>query len=1579
MKDDPKRSLIFLIPSQINKYEKTKETKVKRCGTEHRKNRFLLLTRKNHHNKKVRTTDENINVGISKQNLDNHIIKNAKYSQEKSTASKRMIAETHENEMFLRALKNNLNAEDVIVNLKSQEKKCNTDKYICHCKEDCLSSKKSSSGTLDSSIIDKSERASHQGLTKHKNTKSDILQQKSSIYYEDPHELSLPNMINRFSVQPYQNLNIPPVPILYGIMPNVAPYMIGKEKKYVNVGIPFTSFESSPHYLVGNNQPIIHQKPCICSPIIEKHQDESYKSVILPLANYVDATNKETTNDLESNDLIDQIEEDQEHFPKLTAEVPNEDSSIDSPETVSHLNYLTDITEESNTLSPFNLNKVTLESKDLTEQTERNPDLSKLTAYSTDYAGINSAPSFIYDGINDGKFINMEECIQLFGRDVCVLSAKSPKMLAKPQGGVQENNLIPNKYSTIPEYITQTSARKESMLNNINYSNKPETIDPYFASKSSINEINKSNININKHLETTNVKPKADVDEASLRELNRYPESIEQISKSDINYDKNKSFNTINYIPTKKLMDPITDEMTKTERNKLLGKSKSHTTKLLLNPNERERDELMNSSSKKFLYSTPSYRSSSDEEVNNLKINQEKQIMNINPKSNTPKEETTIINYDSKTGFDKENRNYLKDSNTYSERERKIPEENSEEESKKEIKTSVRPEEISQEQKKSSTTMQVFDNKKSSNVNYKEDIINDLEAPIDSSMNRLPFCDNTLLLNSIRKIINDFTLDSRLTETKDLNKNILQTQGKNLLPEILQIPNLKNILSVPQIENTIVEKVKDVLSHVTAIPRRDFTNDWSHGVIKNTMHSLLDAHSGFHHKSPPITVEEHKFKNGQWRTNLVTLAPISNRKLSKGIPENLRESVKDLLKFPAIESQIDHHIVKNMIVQSVKNGLTDDGDDKIYDSIIHALNDVLKTLKNSGDITSEKDNTLGKSNKVINNEENMDMTFSQETTSETGINVDNSTLNNKQNNLEEKETTNKAIAKIEENIKDQKLDNIKKIVQDVQDDAEKTLTEPLKPEITYHKAMLQNNPILLANNPELNPTQTEEYIKNHRINEESIKDITHTTTTNFIQETSPNYAQVSDGVILKNMAGTRNKDIGEEAKHILNGKTQLISSTEIDPLIILERIKFNLPPTKYYSPEILKHATNSRIDDKNVEVTTTSANFVQKISSIAEMSDVNLENKTDIKNNGEIKDPLITTSGNLIPSKVEHRDNKSKINYLTSKNILESQNLQQKNFTDDIIKIHEVTTEVQRTYAKTTYFKTKSSTDSPNSSLNFETADIHINNNKENNNLNSDNDNNYLIDKMSNIDNAMKAKEVTVSSSKSSAGDDIDPQLFRSSIAPNDHISVLLRSKLYYISDGVKLPLEIKKLEDDSYALTISKDICEQILTRKCPCCVPLEGYVVQSTQPFNTMVTSMITRRNAPKSEKLETKEENERINADYLSNQNDNNNNLAIISMPVIDFAKKYNLSLNFNEEKVLFNEAGSKNKIQSYDKPLCLSLIKSEKLPEYNHTESEEKNLNNYPDIKKNGLSENNDAIDRSELSNIAEGNYYIISNN
>ncbi|KYN40846.1 Heparanase [Trachymyrmex septentrionalis] len=1559
IKDNSKRSLILLMPVRQtqNEHEKSKEMvqKTKRCDTR-RRNRFLLLSTKENNNR-TRTANKNINVGTFQQNSNDHTTKNTKYSQKNSATSKRMVAATNEDKTLLRSFNDNLNAKDVTINLKFPEKakKCNTEKYICHCEEDCSSSssKESSSKILGSSK-DKPERINHQRLTKHKNAKANILQQQSpKLYHENPYELPFSNLINYFPIQSYpEKMNIPPVPILYGITPNVLSHMVGNEGKYVDVGIPFIPFQDRQNYLVENNQDqsVIHKKPCICSPVITDSVESSMSVTNSPSTDYVDViTSKETTNDLESNNPIGVTEEDQEHSPKLTTEVPNIDASADS-ETETNLNYLTDATEEDDTISPSNLKKIVQKSNDFTEQTERNlDDLFKSTTYSVDDVDTSSVPFVTNDITNDGKFINMEECIKLFGRDVCVL-----------------------------------------------------TTDPYFASESSTNEISKSNVNVNEYLESTSIKPNADIEEASLRQF--HPESTKQISKSDINYDKNTPFNTVKNTHTsiKKLMDPTIDKTTTTGKRKLLGKSKNHKTKLLLNPND---EKIINpTSSEKVLYFTPSYESNSDEEANNSKINQQNQVTKSN--SNTSQEETTtVISCDFKSDPKKQDRNCLKESNTNIYSKKKTPQEHFEEETttssnsktkdnfveeiKKEIigiETSIKPEEVPQEQ---STTMQYFNDKKLSNLNNKESTTNNIKT-IDSSTNKLPFCDNTLLLNSIRKVINDFTSNTRLTKTKDFDENILQTQGKNLLPEILQVPNLKDILSMPQIENTIVDKVKDVLSYVTAIPRKDFTNDWSHGVIKNTLHSILGTLSGFHHKLSPMMLEEHQFKDGQWKTNLVTLAPILNQKLSIAIPKNLRESIKELLNSPAIASQIDQNIVRNIIVQSVKNNLSNDKDDEIDDLIIHALNDILQMSKNSED-------TLEQSNEIISDEADMDMINMQEiSTSNYKIenNIDNSILNSKQNldvkkqdtkidnkeihttdnqkakklennaniltisefpqilhlyeKKEKEESTNED--KIKEDIRDQTLKKI-----DGQDDAEKEIAESLKPKIIYHKAILQNNLGVL----EPNSTEAGQYTKNHPIDKESNKETI--TIRNFIQKT-PNY--VSDNKILENIV-VGAKDVEEKVNHTLNGNTLTATTNNIDPLIILERIKFNFPPIKYYSPEILKYATN-RIDDKNVEITTAPMNFIQKSLSNYTQDDMPLQNTAETKDENKIE-YLTTTDANLISSTNE--EYRPRIISLTD-NILEPQ--QQNLIENNIIKIHEVTTEIQRTYAKTTYFKAglsgddSSRTNSP--SLTGETTNISINNDNENSNGNSDNDNNNLINKINNNEDIAKAKKVIVSSSKSAALNDIySAQLFPSSIASDD-ISELQKSQLYYINDGVKLPLEIKRLEDGSYALLISKNVCEQILTRKCPCCVPLQGHIIRSSknhqQDVHAMTTNTekkdqenilgsnsfpfqpsntATRRNALRIQNLKKEKEEKEINNEHhLWKPNDDN--FAMISMPVIDFAKKYNLLLDFNEERVLLNKTELQNKILNYK-----SIVNS--VEGFKHQElklSEVENTNNVQNV-------------------------------
>ncbi|KAL0119476.1 hypothetical protein PUN28_007759 [Cardiocondyla obscurior] len=1382
-KDNLNRSLVLQKPltQTQSKREELKETveKRKRCGT-HQKNRLLSSTKKDRNNR-VTTTDKSINLKTLKEN-SNGAIKDAKNSLEKSkVTAKRTLAKAPENEIFLRIPADDLNTKDVIINLKSQERanKCNTEKCICRCKEEnCRSSSKENYlGTSSFSEINESERPNNRKLKIFENTKPDNLQQKLlTSLDESSHESSLPNLINQFPIQSYQDkINFFSIPILYGVIPNVPPYVVKKEGKYINVGIPFTSFEDRPDSLVEKNQPIDHKNPCTCLSLIDKQENENSTPAASSSENYVDVTiTTETTNSKPDNP-ISQTEKNEEYNSKLITEIPNVDSSINSDTEINLVSdYSTDTIKASTTVSSFNLNEITPKTENFTNQIEKNSDnnLSKFETSSEDYSDAKDASSFII-GINDETLIDIEECIQLYGRNVCVLSATSPKMFPKP--AVQK---MPFKYSTvkIPEYITKTSVEKETTLNSIDHLDKLKTTNSHFASES-FNGIDESNDDlINKYTELTTKLN----NEASFRESHQFPESAKQTSKPEVKYDEIKSFNKI--INTHTSTNPIIDETTKSEKIKL-EKSKSQTIKLSLNPNTEEIEST--TLNEGFHYSDANFEK---------KISQEPSSI-----------ETTTIKSNIENNFKKE-------------AEKNI------------VGTTVRSEEISQERP---TTMEYFDDKKSSKSSCKEDVSR-LEPPKDSSTNKLPFCDNTLLLNSIRKIINDFALDPRLNKIKDLDEDILQAQGKNLLPEILQIPNLKNILSVPRIENTIVEKVKDVLSRVTSISREKFTNNWSHGIIKNTLHSILDALSGIRHKHPSMTLEERQFKNGQWGTKLVTLAPISKQQLSKEIPETLRDRIKSLLGSPAIASQADNRIVQNIIVESVKSNLTNNGDEQIDDSIIQVLNNILQALKNSKGTDAPKKNNQDTSDKDV------DITFSQ-----------NMPANNHEIEIErEKEATSKPTVKMEENIEGFK--QIKNI--NVQDNTKKKLVEP---KITYHKAISQNNPKILAI---LEPNfTTGQYVNNYRIDEETVQD---TTIANFLQETLPNYAQESDGMFAKNVGETKN--IEENVKHTSNEYTSNEYSTEINPLIILERIKFNLPPTKYYSPKILKYVTNHQIDDKSIKITTASTNFKQETSTnYAQI----LQNEANAKNvEDEIKDTSAASRDNFISS-------------LANKNVLESQENSQENCTvDNIIKTQEITEEVQpmQTYAKATHLKTK---------------------------------------------------EAIVSSTESFLKNDNESsQLFPSSAAP-DNISELLNSQLYYVSDGIKLPLEITKLEDGSYALSISKNICEQILTKKCPCCVPLQGYVVRSlenpqqkenmqattsttleikhqdnikdhhlAQPLSTVAFSTLTRRNALRIQK--SKEREEKINSNHLQKKTDDN--LEIFSIPVADFVKKYNLIRNFNIEE-------------------------------------------------------------------------------
>ncbi|XP_076632191.1 uncharacterized protein LOC143347147 [Colletes latitarsis] len=140
-----------------------------------------------------------------------------------------------------------------------------------------------------------------------------------------------------------------------------------------------------------------------------------------------------------------------------------------------------------------------------------------------------------------------------------------------------------------------------------------------------------------------------------------------------------------------------------------------------------------------------------------------------------------------------------------------------------------------------------------------------------------------------------------------------------------------------------------------------------------------------------------------------------------------------------------------------------------------------------------------------------------------------------------------------------------------------------------------------------------------------------------------------------------------------------------------------------------------------------------------------------------------------------------------------------------------------------------------------------------------------------------------------------------------DEVQSLRNSELYYVGDGVKLPLEIAKLNDGSYALSISRKVCEHLLNKECPCCVPTKGNVVRTIRR-NPEAIESIGRKRISKRESTKSILSNER------GDRNSADDSLQILSMPVETFAKRYNLSLNLEKVQAPWN-FNANEKIDGY----------------------------------------------------------------
>ncbi|XP_054015723.1 uncharacterized protein LOC128896384 isoform X2 [Hylaeus anthracinus] len=216
----------------------------------------------------------------------------------------------------------------------------------------------------------------------------------------------------------------------------------------------------------------------------------------------------------------------------------------------------------------------------------------------------------------------------------------------------------------------------------------------------------------------------------------------------------------------------------------------------------------------------------------------------------------------------------------------------------------------------------------------------------------LPFGNDTLLRKSIKAVINkfannDYYYSSETSENMD--RETVDSTGNDLLEEIVKIPNLKGILSMPPIEHTILDKVKNLLAKLTGVARSNFDDDWTTNVIKSNLRNTMAAAAVSDAELPPMTVKERQFKNGKWITSLVTLEPTSNEEPPTATDfAKLQATVKSLVRDPAIDLRAAKQpAVRNMIVQSVQTILqpkNSTNDQLLNESVIRATLDDQLTL-----------------------------------------------------------------------------------------------------------------------------------------------------------------------------------------------------------------------------------------------------------------------------------------------------------------------------------------------------------------------------------------------------------------------------------------------------------------------------------------------------------------------------------------------------------------------------------------------------------------------------------------------------------
>jgi len=217
----------------------------------------LSSTKESFGRTRSKSSAKSINVVVPTDDAYN-LAGSTKDLQESSARSNKTDTKPHKKgKVLLRVVKDDVDAKDAVVNLHSPDntRKHNMGKCICYCKDEdhsaVSSSRKTSTRISGSFGREKPEEMNHP-MAEHENKVLHILQHKSSrLQHEDlnqPHALNLINYL--VPIKSYQDM--PVLLTRYEAIPDIPFYMMANMGNAID-GIPSTSFESRPNFLVGSN------------------------------------------------------------------------------------------------------------------------------------------------------------------------------------------------------------------------------------------------------------------------------------------------------------------------------------------------------------------------------------------------------------------------------------------------------------------------------------------------------------------------------------------------------------------------------------------------------------------------------------------------------------------------------------------------------------------------------------------------------------------------------------------------------------------------------------------------------------------------------------------------------------------------------------------------------------------------------------------------------------------------------------------------------------------------------------------------------------------------------------------------------------------------------------------------------------------------------------------------------------------------------------------------------------------------------------------------------------------------------